>query len=58
MQIPPRSHWMPAYPAALTIKTRVDEETGASLRRRATAAGCQVSELVREAVYLIEHGMT
>ncbi len=26
--------------------------------RRATAAGCQVSELVRDAVYLIEHGMT
>jgi hypothetical protein len=40
------------------IKTRVDEATGASLRHRATASGCQVSELVRDAVYLIEHGVT
>lgn len=49
---------MPDMSLTHEIKTRVDEETGALLRRRASATGCQVSELVRDAIYLIEHGMT
>ena len=40
------------------LKTRVDESTGALLRRRANLTGCGVSDLLRDMVYMVEHGMT
>lgn len=41
-----------------SLKTLLDEETALRFQRRACAAGCTAAELLRDMVFVLEHGMT
>ena len=41
-----------------TLKTLLDEDTHSRFQRRACMAGCSAGELLRDMVFVLEHGMT
>ena len=41
-----------------SVKVNLDEDTCTKFQRRATRAGCSTSELLRDMVCVLEHGLT
>ena len=41
-----------------SLKTLLDEDTALRFQRRACQAGCSAAELLRDMVFVLEHGMT